>query len=106
MFFVANEASEECAGVRGEHGRAPRLALDGHRLTTFRAVVVALVLRAVEAFVLNLRRGVGGCLISDGRALSRRFSWELARGPAGREVESVCGRRACVRPTHLAEVTP
>jgi len=80
--------------------------VDGHRLTTFRAVVVALVLRAVEVFVLSLRRGVGGCLISDGRTLSRRFSWEVARGPARREVKSVCGRRACVRPTHLAEVTP
>ena len=85
----------------GEHGCAPSLALDGHRLTTFRVVVAVLVLRAVDEFVVGLRRRFGGCLESDGGARARRLALEITRGATRGRVRQTCHTPGCVSPAHL-----
>lgn len=102
-FSVGNRPLDLFALVRGVRGGSEELALGGHHSSTFRMVLVALVLDAAARFLADLKRRFGGCLEYSGASprLAQRLSLELACGPVSGSVITTCPTRRCVRPAHL-----
>lgn len=50
--------------------------------------------------------GYGRIAVGERMALAHRVSWELANGsvPDGHELDHLCRRRSCIRPSHLEPV--
>jgi hypothetical protein len=52
--------------------------------------------------------GYGQLSVERRPVLAHRFSWELVNGPVadGLDLDHLCRRRHCVRPSHMEPVTP
>lgn len=100
-FFPSKQATESCGEVRRVPGGSRHLALGGHRLTTFRLVVCALVLASVARFFGSLKRRAFGCLeLVDGVDLDHGRRLSLAIAGAEGEPGSCSLTARCVRPAH------
>ncbi len=83
-------------------GCSVQLAPDGHRLTTFRLVAVALVLASTVGFFGLLRRRGCGCLeVAEGVDVDQARRLSLAIYGSRVEPESCPLSARCVRPAHL-----
>ena len=103
-FFKEHPVPGSCATVRLVPQCAQRLALARHQSTTFRWVLIGMVMAEVGRFMGGLKRRFGGCLDAGEEVsikVARRFAVELSSGPFSGQVRSSCSSPRCVRPAHL-----
>ena len=101
-FFPSKQVIKSCRDVRRVPGGSPQLALNGHRLTTARLVVCALVMASVAGFFGSMKRRGFGCLeLGDGVDLDHGRRLSLAISGSKSNPGACSHTTRCVRPAHI-----